>query len=567
MEEASLRKAAITQYLEGNPPKSIYYGMSRSKQWFYKWFHRYLSGSDEWHKDRPKTPHTNPYETSIEMRKMISNIRIHLERNPFLKRGVGAIKWELNRLGVIPPSNSTISRILKREELVNKTLIYPLDYTIKSYRPHGSLSQTVFERKRLTKKSFPTKHRDEFLTEKALTVRRDPHTHGEYLPKVRKTITLKITDNDRNLLTSMLRSEMTPAGLAKRSHIILTLAEGRTVSETAGLTNVSRQNVYKWAYRFNKYGIDGLNRSNQKIIKKADNSDIKSTIFSILHSPPSEYGINRTSWKIDDLKKCILGKGILVSKAVIRKIIRSAGFKWRRARVVLTSPDPEYRRKLTEIQSILAKLTQEERFFSIDEFGPFAIKKRGGRKLVPPGESPHVKQYQIPKASLIITAALELSHNKITHFYSPKKNTKEMIKLLEILLVEYKNCKKIFLSWDAATWHISKALYRRVDEINSNEYQQKNELPQVILAPLPKSAQFLNVIESVFSGMARAIIHNSDYESKESAIKAIDRYFEERNAFFKTNPCRAGKKIWGREIAAAEFSEGQNCKDPKWCRK
>jgi len=35
--------------------------------------------------------------------------------------------------------------------------------------------------------------------------------------------------------------------------------------------------------------------------------------------------------------------------------------------------------------------------------------------------------------------------------------------------------------------------------------------------PLPAGAQFLNVIESVFSGMARAIIHNSDYESLKHA--------------------------------------------------
>ena len=66
--------------------------------------------------------------------------------------------------------------------------------------------------------------------------------------------------------------------------------------------------------------------------------------------------------------------------------------------------------------------------------------------------------------------------------------------------------------------------------------------------------------------MARAILHNSDYESKEAAMKAIDRYFEERNIFFEKNPCKAGKKIWGDEIVSAEFSEGQNCKDPKWCR-
>jgi len=43
------------------------------------------------------------------------------------------------------------------------------------------------------------------------------------------------------------------------------------------------------------------------------------------------------------------------------------------------------------------------------------------------------------------------------------------------------------------------------------------------LAPLPASAQFLNVIESVFSGMARAIIHNSDYPSVAAAQEAIVR--------------------------------------------
>ena len=55
-------------------------------------------------------------------------------------------------------------------------------------------------------------------------------------------------------------------------------------------------------------------------------------------------------------------------------------------------------------------------------------------------------------------------------------------------------------------------------------------------APLPAGAQFLNVIESVFSGMARAIIHNSDYKSLDEAKAAIDRYFADRNAHFLQRP-------------------------------
>ena len=82
-------------------------------------------------------------------------------------------------------------------------------------------------------------------------------------------------------------------------------------------------------------------------------------------------------------------------------------------------------------------------------------------------------------------------------------------------------------------------------------------------APLPARAQFLNVIESVFSGMARAIIHNSNYQSTDEARAAIDRYFEDRNEHFRLNPSRAGNKIWGKERVAAEFSPSNNCKDPR----
>ena len=479
---------------------------------------------------------------------VLTNYNLTLEHLFRKSPGTSAIKYEFARLGVTPPSDSTINRIVKRAGL-------------------GRKNSPLIEQYGLIQKNLLPSRVHKISWEKTISVMKRRYTDSRYSSKSRSTIHLTLTEMDRKTLGGFARSTMTPAGLAKRSHIILSLAKGRTPSETALLTNVSRRIVYKWAYRFIEKGIDGLKRLRRNIITKADNDAIKSAIFSMLHSPPSEYGINRTSWKIDDLKKCLLlSKGISISKAVIRRVIRSAGFKWRRARTILTSPDPEYKQKLAEIQSILAKLGPDERFFSIDEFGPFAIKRRGGRKLVSPEENHYVEQRQIAKGSLIITGALELSYNKITHFYSPKKNTKEMIKLLELLLLEYKGCKRIFLSWDAAAWHVSKALYQRVDEINSNEYQHGQETPKVVLAPLPKSAQFLNVIESVFSGMARAVLHNSDYESKEVAMKAIDRYFEERNIFFEKNPCKAGKKIWGVEIVFAEFSEGQNCKDPKWCR-
>jgi hypothetical protein len=171
-----------------------------------------------------------------------------------------------------------------------------------------------------------------------------------------------------------------------------------------------------------------------------------------------------------------------------------------------------------------------------------------------------VPQHQRSKGILIVTAALELSTNQITHFYSPAKNTSEIVKLLHRLVDVYADQKCIYFSWDAASWHASRALYANVQELN----MKGNGRPQVELVPLPSSAQFLNVIESVSSGMARAIIHNSDFPSLEAAQDAIDKYFAERNEQFSKHPKRAGQKIWGDERVPSEFSVVHNCKDPRY---
>ena len=233
---------------------------------------------------------------------------------------------------------------------------------------------------------------------------------------------------------------------------------------------------------------------------------------------------------------------------------------------MLTSNDPEYRQKLQEITNILSNLKADEKFFSVDEFGPFAVKRHGGRSRTRPDEMKTVPQYQKTKGSLILTAALELSENQLTHFYSEKKNTDEMLKLLEILIAQYSDQTCIFFSWDAASWHASKRFVARVDEINSPEFRAGKQIPLVKLAPLPSCAQFLNVIESVFSGMAKAIIHNSNYQSKEECRTAIDLYFSERNQHFKDNPKRAGNKIWGLERMPPVFEISNNCKDPHYQR-
>ena len=359
------------------------------------------------------------------------------------------------------------------------------------------------------------------------------------------------------LLISMLNPH--PNNPRKKLLSVLAHDKGFSASATAKHLGISRRSVCKYLTSFDTGGIDALIGRKQKD-RRADDETFKQALFSLLHEPPSLSGFNRTTWRMDDLRSAMNAIGHKASDSVIREVISKAGFRWRSAKVVLTSSDPSYREKLERVQNVLSNLGEQERFFSIDEFGPFAVKAKPGRVLSEPGLLPSVPQWQKSKGWLIATAALELSANQITHFYSKAKNTTEMIRMAKVLLEEYRDAKKLYLSWDAASWHMSKELLAFVDEHNGNA----KGFPTLELVPLPASAQFLNVIESVFSGMARAIIHSSDYPTVKAATDAIDRYFDERNQHYRDNPKKAGKKIWGLERTKAAFDPSNNCKDPDY---
>jgi transposase len=320
----------------------------------------------------------------------------------------------------------------------------------------------------------------------------------------------------------------------------------------------SYKTIDKWLLAYIKNGLKGFesapnprNYQQTKVLKAR-----KDKLIKLIHESPKLHGLNRTSWSIRALTQ-IYNKLYTpqINYENIRRCVHQMGYKYKKSREMLTSPDPKFREKIEKIQATLRGLQPNEKFFSIDEYGPVGIKIKGGRTLQHETEAPvAIPEKQKGRGYLICTAALEMSTNEVTWFYSLKKNTFEMIKLIDILIKQYYDQERIYLCWDAVSWHNSKILKMYVEDHN------KIKKPEIRFAPLPASTQFLNVIESVFAGLARAVIHNSQYANADEAKQAIDLHFHSRNVHFKDNPKRAGRKIWGKEIVKAKFREEQNCR-------
>ncbi len=202
----------------------------------------------------------------------------------------------------------------------------------------------------------------------------------------------------------------------KKALTILSYYKGIPVDSISDHFLIPKSTILSQLRLLKDQGLNGLMKIKRRKIKKYEDPEYITELFKILHTPPAHYGFNRTSWRQEDIKKVMDEKGLKICKAYIKTIIKNSGFQYKKAKIVLTSNDPEYKQKVQVITNILSNLGSKEKFFSVDEYGPFAIKTHGGISLVPPGQTKTVPQWQKNKGSLIITAALELSTNHVTHF-------------------------------------------------------------------------------------------------------------------------------------------------------
>ena len=335
----------------------------------------------------------------------------------------------------------------------------------------------------------------------------------------------------------------------------VTILESRNLSLANIAVKIERAegNVEKWIKAFNRFGLEGLRRpdgrrgaikSHERERRSAVRAQKARRILEIVHAKPSAYGINRSNWNRPSIVRAYEQEhNETISVGYAGELLRQSGYAIRKARKVLTSPDPNYREKVELLLTTLQTLKPGELLFFVDELGPLRVKKYGGRALVRKNEVLTYPQEQVHRGVIMMSGALSATTNQVTWIYARAKDTAAVIDLMELLHNQYLSAPKLYVTWDAAAWHKSAMLVEWLDLFNSTT-KRTNEGPLIELVPLPTSSQFLDVIEAVFSGMKRAVVHHSDYRDVPEMKKAISRHFTERNAHFRENPRRAGKQIW-----------------------
>jgi transposase len=63
-------------------------------------------------------------------------------------------------------------------------------------------------------------------------------------------VIITLSAQERVALLALQRSYTARAGIVRRGHVILLVAEGYTITDVARCVHMSRKNVYKWCHRF-----------------------------------------------------------------------------------------------------------------------------------------------------------------------------------------------------------------------------------------------------------------------------------------------------------------------------
>jgi transposase len=148
----------------------------------------------------------------------------------------------------------------------------------------------------------------------------------------------------------------TDRGKWEKAVAILGLHKGGTLTDISKKIERSTKTIKRWIIVFTEKGILNidLRRTKKNSDEVKEQKKRKSEqIFKLLHESPSLHDINRTSWSLETLSKTYKVKyGESISKSTVSEYIRAKDYSFKKAKTVLTSPDPDYRKKLNNIKRL-----------------------------------------------------------------------------------------------------------------------------------------------------------------------------------------------------------------------
>ncbi len=318
---------------------------------------------------------------------------------------------------------------------------------------------------------------------------------------------------------------------------LLECANGRSDNAVAVANGVNRHTVALCIRKFLQFGIDAALGELPRPGKSRRISD--DALAWVLHcacQKPKYLGYSYELWTYALLqshvrKHCLAASHsslVELSWSKLHRILRQGEVRPHKVRYYVERRDPEFERKMIEVlhvykdveivnAGLVEGMLKEPSTVTIsyDE-------KPGVQVLAPttPDRPPAPNQYPSHLGTVSLLAGLDLHTGRVTEIVSDRHASVDFIALLGKLDAEYPAQARIRLLLDNHSAHISKETQAYL-----SLHPQRFEFVFT-----PKHGSWLNIVETMFSKMARTMLRGIRVASKQELIDRIHLYFAQVNA-------------------------------------
>ncbi len=369
-------------------------------------------------------------------------------------------------------------------------------------------------------------------------------TGGVIMPQESKRAKLILTDEQYQFLTKVIQSRTAPIREVERAKILLNYAEGLSISQIQSLLHVSRPTIYKCIDKALAMGVEaGLKDKYHSPKEPVITEESKVWVVNLACTKPKEHGYAAEVWSLRLLAQHTrkhapkAGHSCLANavKATIQRILKSHPIQPHKVRYFTKRRDPDFERKMNEVLIVYKEVNlQNEKSpqqkdlpiitVSIDEKPGIQALKNVNPDLPPvSGKRAFVgRDYHYQRlGTLSLLAALDLHTGHVIAKVHERHRSKEFISLLQQLDAFYPKYCVIRIILDNHSSHISKETMNYL-ATRPNRF---------IYVHTPKHGSWLNLIETLFSKMARTFLKKIRVQSidelKQRILKGIQEINEE----------------------------------------
>ena len=318
-----------------------------------------------------------------------------------------------------------------------------------------------------------------------------------------------VSEADRKVLESWVRSTSVPAGLARRARIVLLAADEVGTNEIVDRTGSTRPTVTMWRNRYITEGLAGLDERPKK--GRAPEIDQIEVINATLQAPPEHLGITHWSSRI-------LGKQLGISNVTVAKIWKRWGIKPFKQETFKFSTDPELEAKIRDVVGLYLDPPEKAVVLSIDEKSQIQALDRTAPILPMRPDLPEKWTHDyVRHGTTTLFAALEVATGKVTQTCLPRHRSDEFLRFL----------KQVAKAYPRVQLHLVVDNYATHKHPRVKAWLAQN--PRVTMHFTPTSGSWLNMVEIFFGIITRQAIRRGAFDSVTDLIGAITRFIDSWN--------------------------------------